>query len=153
MMTTAQLDAIESLLGRALTQEEITAIDACITDTNRNDTEITRVLSIGRTHLVKKNISKGDVLDAIGFDAGNALLDAVDSNPLFRHVKSELDRGDLDVSRPIVRQAIDAMAGNIVGFYQSDADTIKALAEEPNPLQLIDVSRMLNTAEGIPNGG
>lgn len=153
MMTTAQLDALESLVGRALTQDEINAIDACITETNRNDTEITRILSIGRTQLVKKNIGKGDVLDALGFEAGNILLDAVDANALFRHVKPELERGDLDVSRSIARQALDAMVGIITGFTQEHADVVKALAEAPNPLQLIDVSRVLNTAEGLTNGG
>lgn len=153
MMTPSQLDALESLVGRALTQDEITAIDACITETNRNDTEITRILSIGRTQLVKKTIGKGDVLDAIGLEAGNALLDAVEANTLFRHVKSELDRGDLDVSRPIVRASLDGMVGVVTGFTQAHAEAVKALAEAPNPLQLIDVSRVLNTAEGIPNGG
>lgn len=153
MMTTAQLDAIESLIARALTQDEINQIDLCITDTNRNDTEITRILSIGRTKLVKKTIGKGDVLDAIGFGAGNALLDDVEANAMFRHVKSELDRGDLDVSRPIVRNSLDAMAGVVTGFTQAHADAVKALAEVADPLPLIDVSRVLNTAEGIPNGG
>lgn len=152
-MTTAQLEVLEVLVGRALTQDEINAIDVCITETNRNDTEITRILSIGRKTLAKRNIEKGDILDAIGLDAGNALLDAFDANPAFRHVKPELERGALDVSRPLLRSSLDAMAGVVTGFNQEHADTIKALAEVATPLQLIEVSRVLNTAEGIANGG
>lgn len=153
MMTIAQLDALEALISRVLTQSEINLIDACITETNRNDTEITNILSIGRKTLTKRNIEKGDILDTIGLDAGNALLDAFDANPAFRHVKSELERGALDVSRPLVRSSLDSMAGVVIGFTQEHANAIKALAEAPDPLQLIQVSRALNNAEGIPNGG
>lgn len=152
-MTPAQQAALETLIDRSLTTGEIAAIDAYLDPNNRNDVAITEILSQGRTKLVKKPVGNGDILDAIGFTAGNALLDAVYGNTDFRYVKSELERGDLDISRPIVRQALDMMAGVVAGFTQEHADVVKALAEAHDPLQLIEVSRVLNTAGGIPNGG
>lgn len=145
-MTPEQQNALESVAERSLTQDEITVIDRFLPD--RQDIQIAEVLSVGRIKLVKHTIGKGDVLDTIGFESGNALLDAVEANTLFRHVKPELDRGDLDISRPIVRGALDNMAGVVSGFTQVHANALKALAEVPDPIHFNKVSDALNIAEG-----
>ena len=55
-MNTAQQTALETLVGRALTAEEISAIDPLLAD--RNDSAIATLLSQGRTKLVQHMIGE-----------------------------------------------------------------------------------------------
>jgi hypothetical protein len=147
-MTIEQQNALESLVGRPLTSDEITSIDQFLI--NRNDVQIAIILSVGRTKLTQKLIGRGDVLNTIGFSSGNAVLDEIDTNPIYRHIRPELDRSDLDISTPLARQTIDSIASNalVIGFAEAQADAIKALALVHDPLDFNKVSDALNIAEG-----
>lgn len=109
---------------------------------NRDDGAIAAALSSGRTKLVYTEIGNGTVLAQLGLDAGNALLDAIYSNANFRYVKSLLDQGRLDVSSPLVRNALDDFA-TIGVITQAQADQLKSLAEVPDPVMPQDVARAL----------
>jgi hypothetical protein len=147
-MTIEQQNALESLVGRPLTSDEITSIDQFLI--NRNDVQIAIILSVGRTKLTQKLIGRGDVLNTIGFSSGNAVLDEIDTNPIYRHIRPELDRSCLDISTPLARQTIDSIASNalVIGFGQDQADAIKALALVNDTLSFNKVSDVLNIAEG-----
>jgi hypothetical protein len=148
-MSPEQEIALSNLVERQLTINEKTAIDPLLVPNNRNDVEIANILSIGRTKLVSKKIGRGDVLSTIGFSAGNAILDEIDTNPIYRHIKPDLDRSDLDISSPLARQTLDTIATNalVIGFNQVHADAIKALALIPDPINFNKVSDALNIAE------
>ncbi len=149
-MTPAQKTALESIIDRELTAEEVTSLDAHMDFNARNDVAIANILSTGRTKLQTYKIGTGDVLDTIGLTAGNSLLDEVYTNASYRYVPKELDRGDLDISRPSVRAVIDQIAANplVLNFDQAHADLLKALAELPDPIDFNKVSDALNVAEG-----
>jgi len=149
-MTPEQQQALEFVVDRQLTPDEITAIDTHLDFNARNDVAIAEILSVGRTKLQTYNIGTGDVLDTIGLTAGNSLLDEVYNNPNYRYVPKELDRGNLDISRASVRAVLDQIAANplVLNFDQVHSDMLKALAEVPDPIDFNKVSNALNVAEG-----
>ncbi len=111
----------------------------------RNDAEIARLLSLGKTRLVPTEIGNGTILETIGLDAGNALLDVLGANPNFRHIKPLLEQGRLRVDSPLVRLTLDDMAES--GIITADqAGALKALASVPTPVEISEVSNTLNAA-------
>ncbi len=66
-------------------------------------------LSTRDTHKVPFEIGIGMILNTIGLDAGNALLDAIQSTPGFRHVYPLLEQGRLDLSSPLVDEALGSL--------------------------------------------
>lgn len=147
-MTPEQKAALEALVNRPLEPAEETEIDALLPD--RMDMRIAAVLSVGRTRLVETHVDEGGVLATIGKLAGNALLDAIDNDPEFRHAKKQLTNRGLDVAQPMVRADLDALAASelIVEFTQTHAAAIKALAKRDDPVHFNAVSDALNVAEG-----
>lgn len=144
-MTPAQQTALEAVAGRALTQAEIDAITPLLPD--RNDVEIAAILSVGRVTTAYTEIGNGLILATIGLTSGNTLLDYLATDATFRHVRSLLEQGRLDVSSSLVRGALDSFAvGGVI--TQAEANALKALAETPNPIHYNAVSDALNVAEG-----
>lgn len=144
-MTPAQQSALEAVAGRALTGDEIAAIDPLLPD--RNDVEIAAILSVGRVTTTYTEIGNGLILATIGLASGNTLLDYLTTDATFRHVRPLLEQGRLDVSSSLVRGALDNFAAGGV-ITQAEADALKALAETPNPIHYNAVSDSLNVAEG-----
>lgn len=116
---------------------------------NRDDAAIAASLSVGRTRLVTTMIGYGTVLDVLGLEAGNALLDVLHSDPRFKYVVPMLEQGRLDISMSSVRSWLDQLS--TVGVLTSaHAQALKALAEAPDPIPVTDVSRAINDIQGIP---
>ena len=157
-MNTAQQTALETLVGRALTTEEISAIDPLLA--YRNDGAIAALLSQGRTKTVQHMIGERGVIDKLGPVAGDAFLAALESiqavgdlpapmQPCFGAIKRgvawfKTDAG-LDVGSATLRGLLDAL----VSAGKMDATsvaTIKALAVESDPLSTYSVSVALNAA-------
>lgn len=145
-MTPQQKEALESLVGRSLTQVEIDDIDVHLP--NRNDVEIANILSVGRIQVRPTEVGNGLVLATVGLQVGNVLLDVLNTAPDFRYVKPLLEQGRLDITTPLARMALDGLVGVVEGFEQSHANALKALAEYPDPIQYNEVSNKLNVAEG-----
>lgn len=144
-MNNKQQTALEIIVNRALTADEIAAIDPLLPD--RKDVEIAAILSIGRVTTTYTEIGNGLILATIGLTSGNALLDYLATDATFRHVRPLLEQGRLDVSSALVRGALDQFAvGGVI--TQAEADALKALAETPNPIHYNTVSDALNVAEG-----
>lgn len=83
-------------------------------------------LSTRDTHKVPFDIGVGLILNTIGLDAGNALLDAIKATASFRHVYPLLEQGRLDLSSPLVEVALDALVQAEV-VTSSDKQTLLSL--------------------------
>lgn len=145
-MTPNQTAALETLVGRQLTQEEVTAIDQAITSLGRDDAAIAEVLSEGRTKPKPVEIGKGTIIEVLDLPAGNAFLDAIEGNADFRHVKHLLTDGRLRVDSAMV-SALTA------GFVQAGLITtgqrtaLLALGLQPDPITERAVTLALNAAQ------
>lgn len=148
-MTPEQKTALEVVAGREVTPAEVLQIEPHIQYDSRNDVAIAAILSVRRTKTVSRNIGPGDIIDAIGFEAGNVLLDEIYANTMFRHIKPELIDRNLDISRPLTIASLDMLVqSGLPGFTQSHADTLKDLAKVADPINFNTVSDALNVAEG-----
>lgn len=148
-MTPAQQTALEGLVGRSLTAEEVTAIDAHLP--NRRDDLIAQVLSAGRVRAVKTNGGIGTVLETLGPLDGAAVLDGLEAikagNAAVKWAWFLIERGELDFGSPATRGMIDQLvAGGALPAAAGAA--LKAVAEVPNPITVGQVSDALNVAEG-----
>jgi hypothetical protein len=110
---------------------------------SRDDAEIARLLSVGKTRLVPTEIGNGTILETIGLDSGNALLDELSSNATYRHVQPLLEQGRLRVDSQLVRLTLDALA-EVGTISVAQAEALKALASVPNPVSVGEVSDALN---------
>lgn len=160
-MTEAQRAALEALIGRALTEQELAAIEPYISDPdNRNDVAIAAVLSQGRTKIVPHLMTDRGVIGALGTIDGEAFIVALESvvatdlpeeHPLKPHQAGikrmlawlERDPG-LDIGSPRT-QALLAMMGQGGALDEDLALTVARLAERPDPLSVSAVSDALNT--------
>lgn len=107
---------------------------------------IAAALSIGRTKTVPTEIGNGLILETLGLEAGNALLDVITATPDFRHVKPLLEQGRLRIDSPLVQAALDQLAQAGV-ITQAEANALKALAVQPDPVTAYDVGYAL---QGVP---
>ncbi len=107
--------------------------------------EIARIVSIGRTKPSTREIGNGTILEVLGLVAGNAMLDAINVMPNFRHVKPLVERGRLVVGSPLVAASLGAfVAGNVI--TQAHADKLLAIAVEPAP---VSVGEVIKAMEGL----
>jgi len=125
----------------AITLEEIRALPAEVTQ-NQSTQEIADALSIGRTKLVKTEIGKLTVLSALGMEAGNALLDIIDTVDTFRHIRYPLANGWLDLADPAARAMLDTLCS------AENAQKLKSLAEHADMVDEYEVRKLCWSAEG-----
>lgn len=105
---------------------------------------IAKHLSSTRTKIVKTEVGNGLILDTVGLDIGNTLLDLFYTDTAFRYVKPLLEQGRLDISSPLARATLDRLVGILPGFEQQHADAIKALAEVPDTITALEVAMILD---------
>lgn len=106
-------------------------------------------LSAGRVRVVSMEIGNGLVLATVGLTVGNALLDVIYTAPDFRYVKPLLEQGRLDISSPLARGALDSLVGVAPGFEQAHVDALKALAEQPDPIDEMTVRKVCWSDDGV----
>jgi len=143
-MTPAQQSALESVVGRALTQDEIAQLDPLLAI--RNDVAIAQVLSVGRTRLKSTPIGIGTIL-AVMAPNGGAFLDSLEaigaSDPNIKWLIKLIEQGTFDVGMPASRQQMTVYAQAV----PSIADGINALLQlgvEDDSIQINVVSDALN---------
>lgn len=105
--------------------------------------QIAVIVSEGRTKPSTREIGNGTILETIGLQYGNAMLDVIYSAPDFRHVKPLLEQGRLIVGSPLVVATIQSMVPAV--FPQVVADRLLALAVEPAP---VSVQEVIQAMEG-----
>ena len=107
--------------------------------------EIAALVSMGRTRPSTREIGNGTILEVLGLAAGNAMLDAINGMPDFRHVKPLVEQGRLIIGSPLVAASLSAfVAGNVI--TQADADKLLAIAVEPAP---VSVGEVVKAMEGL----
>lgn len=130
----------------ALRDEIISRADCADALAARDCGELARILSVGRTKLVERNIGYGTVLDTLGADAGAAFLDgltalAATSSPVKWALKL-LDRGELNIGAAATRGQLDVLAAGGV-MPQAVADALKGLAVSPDEITATQVQTAL----------
>lgn len=105
--------------------------------------QIAALVSAKRTKPSTREIGNGTILETIGLQYGNAMLDVIYSAPDFRHVKPLLEQGRLIVGSPLVVATIQGMVPAV--FPQVVADRLLALAVEPAP---VSVQEVIQAMEG-----
>jgi len=108
--------------------------------------ELARILSIGRTKLIERNVGYGTVMEALGAENGAAFLDgltavAATSSPVKWALKL-LDRGELNIGAAATRGQLDALAAGGV-MPQAVAEALKNLAVVPDEITASQVQQAL----------
>lgn len=146
-MTPEVRTALGQLLGRGLTDAEVGAIEPYLAA--RNDVAIAGILSAGRTRPAVREIGNGTVLEVLGIEVGNLLLDELSNNSIYRHVKPLLDQGRLRIDSTLVQATLQGFAaGGTPILSQAQADALCALGKAADPIHFNVVSNALNIAEG-----
>lgn len=113
---------------------------------------ISDAISVGRVRLTPTPIGFGRILDALGPVDGAAVLDTLEAvkatNSALKWAWYLLERGELDVSLDSVRGQIDALAAS-GAMTAVQADAIKSLAEQPDPVEELAVRRACWSDEGV----
>lgn len=132
--------------------DEITTRPDCAAALAARDCgELARILSVGRTKLIERNVGYGTVMDTLGADNGAAFLDgltavAANSSPVKWALKL-LDRGELNIGAAATQAQLDALVTAGV-MPQAVADTLKALALVPDVVTPQEVQEVQTALEG-----
>ena len=130
----------------ALRDEILSRPDCADALAARDCGELARILSIGRTKLIERNVGYGTVMEALGADNGAAFLDgltavAATSSPVKWALKL-LDRGELNIGAAATRGQLDALAAGGV-MPQAVAEALKNLAVVPDEITATQVQTAL----------
>lgn len=91
-------------------------------------------LSGRESYKVPFEIGAGGILATLGLERGNALLDAIQSTPGFRHVWPMIEQVRLDLSSPLVEAGLDMLVqGEVIS--SSEMQQLLSLCLQP-----VDVS-------------
>lgn len=131
----------------AITKEEIEAKCSAEMIASRDCQAIADAMNVGRVRNSKREIGYGTILETIGFEAGNALSDEINTNTLFRYVKPLVEQGRLIAGSPLVAGALQVMVGS-GKITQAQANALKALGVEENPCTPQEVAEALYNTDG-----
>lgn len=147
-MTEAQLQALESVVGRSLTEAEIAQLDPLVTA--RNDVAIAQIISVGRARLKPAPIGIGTIL-AVMAPNGGAFLDSLEaigaSDANIKWLLKLIERGAFDIGMPASRQQMLAYAQAVPSLAEG-INALLQLGIEGDPIHYNTVSDALNVAEG-----
>jgi hypothetical protein len=123
-----------------ITLEEISS--KCSHLPKRDDVEIVRLLSAGRTRSKERLIGIGTVLETLGMADGTAFLGFIESQTSLKYVWKLIERADLNMASPLVTQSLSdfVQAGVIT---QANANKLIALGVEPAPVTFAEVAKAL----------
>ncbi|OQB10827.1 MAG: hypothetical protein BWY21_00134 [Parcubacteria group bacterium ADurb.Bin216] len=104
----------------------------------RNYHVIADKVNVNRTKITYRTgeIGIGTILEVLGLQVGNALLDAIYANAMFKYVKPLLEQGRLIINSPIVQGTLASLIGQQlsaeVTFTQEHADALNVLSVGPD---------------------
>lgn len=104
-------------------------------------------LSGRESYKVPFEIGAGGILATLGLERGNALLDAIQSTPGFRHVWPMIEQGRLDLSSPLVELGLDALVQSEV-ISSSEMQQLLSLCLRPIEVSEDDVKRAIWNDDG-----
>lgn len=146
-MTPAQQDALDSVAGKALTAEQLAAIEPFLAD--RNDVAIAALLP-PKVTLQSNQIGIGTILAVLAPNGGQ-FLDALEtlgaSDPNVKWALKLIEQSNFDVGMSATRAQMVAFAQATPSFADGIA-ALLATAERSEPIHYNAVSDALNIAEG-----
>jgi hypothetical protein len=75
-----------------------------------------------RTRPVPTEVGTGTILEVLGLDAGNALLDVIYNDPKFRYVKPLVEQGRLRLDLPLTAATMGALAqAGVITLAQAES--------------------------------
>lgn len=147
-MNQAQQSALEGLISRSLTVDEISAIDPLLPE--RNDVAIAAILSTGRVKTQPTPIGIGMVL-AVMAPSGGEFLNALESmgasDANVKWALKMIEQSTFDVGNPVTRAQLEAFAGAVPEMAAA-VGALMAVAEVSDPIHYNSASDALNIAEG-----
>lgn len=111
---------------------------------SREHGQIAALVSQGRTRPSTREIGNGTILETVGLQYGNAMLDVIYTAPEFRHVRPLLEQGRLIVGSPLVVATVQGMVPAVMP--QPVADLLLALTTVPAP---VSVQQVIEAMEGM----
>lgn len=99
---------------------------------SRDFSTIATQINIGRRRANTREIGNGAILDVLGLDAGSALLDVINNEPVFRHVKPLVEQGRLAIGSPAVQATIQSFVPLLL--TQDQADALIAIGYDDDPV-------------------
>ena len=113
---------------------------------------IADALSVGRVRLRPTTVGGGTVLDTLGLEVGNALLDLIATVPAYRHVNRLVQQAHINLASPLVVGAIRSLVGQQIApgvtFTAAHAAALIAVAQEPDPVSEFDVRCAIYADDG-----
>lgn len=122
--------------------DEITAKCDAALIASRDHQTMADLVNAGRTRPSAREIGNGTILEVLGLQAGNALLDVINTVPDFRYVKPLVEQGRLAVASPLVQATIQSLVPSVL--TQQQADTLCALGVETDPVTPAQVAQALD---------
>ncbi len=126
--------------------DEITAKCSPALIASRDFDAIAAAVSIGRTKPSAREIGNGTILEVLGLETGNALLDVVNTVPDFRYVKPLVEQGRLTVGSTLVQATVQSLVPMGV-LAQPQADALCALGFDPDPVTAARVASAMTGGE------
>jgi len=108
---------------------------------------LAELLSAGRTCGNDREVGYGTIIETIGIEEGNALIDFIKAQEGMRHVKPLLEQGRLRIGSPLVQVSLQAFVG-AGAVTQANADALCALGLQPDPLTAQQVGEALFQPDG-----
>jgi len=104
------------------------------------------LLSAGRTCGNEREVGYGTIIETIGMESGNQLIDFLKASEPMRHVVPLLDQGRLRIGSPLAQSTLQSFVGGPID--QADADALCALGQQPDPLTARQVAEALFHEDG-----
>lgn len=111
----------------------------------RDHDAIAAVVNVGRIRVVTTLGGVGTVMEALGANAGAALLDNLQlmsaTNSAIKWAFGLINRGELDFGSAVTRGMIDQLVPGAAGA------ALKAVAEQPDPISPARIANILDGGE------
>jgi len=104
------------------------------------------LLSPGRMRANGREIGYGVILETIGIEAGNRLIDFIQAQPTLRHVVQLLANGWLSIGSPLAQGALRSFGPDAIS--PAHAEALCALGLEPDPYTAQQVAAALYNPDG-----
>lgn len=102
-----------------------------------NTQAIAEAMSVGRTKKIPTEVGNGTILEVLGFQMGNALLDVINTAPDFRYVKPLVEQGRLRLDSPLTEAALTSLVPAVLTEAGKNALIAKCVV--PDPVDEFDV--------------
>lgn len=112
----------------------------------RDCAALATLLSVGRVCSSEREIGYGTILEVIGIDAGNKLIDFIKAEPAMRHVTKLLEQGWLRIGSDLVQNILLTFVGDAISL--DDANRLCALGEQSDPVTAQQVAEALFNPDG-----